>query len=368
MKLLFVGRKFGDVAGGVERQAITLMNAMCARAHQVGLLTWDKTDAKAFYPMDSRIRWHCLDMGDPMVLAGWRLRLARMGRMRSLVRRERPDVVMAFQHGTFLAFRLATLGLGVPVIAAERNAPSRFDHTSEGKHRALLFQTFRIAEKITIQLEAYREDYPAYLRERIVTIANPVQPAAGYAVPSGTPGEAKTLLSVGRLSYQKNQEALVRAFARLAAEFPDWRLRLAGDGEDRAKLERLAGELGIAPRVDFAGPVRDVSAEYVAAHLFCLPSLWEGFPNALAEAQAHGLPAVGFKDCAGINAMIRPGENGVLADGGFDDAALAGALRSLMADDQLRETLGHHARGIVENFVPDKIFTQWEDLFKSLKR
>lgn len=368
MKLLFVCRKFDGVAGGVERLAIKLMNAMCERAHQVSLLTWDKSNAEAYYPMDLRIRWHCLDMGDPLVVAGWGLRLARMARIRSLAHRERPDVVIAFQLGTFLAIRLALLGLRLPVIAAERNAPSRFDHTSAGKHRKTLFQTFRLAAKVTVQLESYKDGYPAYLGPRLITIPNPVQPAAAFATPSGRPGDPKTLLTVGRLSYQKNQTVLVRAFAQLAADFPDWRLRIVGDGEDRAKLERLVGELGIASRVDLPGPVRDVSAEYVAAHLFCLPSLWEGFPNALAEALAHGLPAIGFRGCSGINELTRPGENGLLVDADFDDGALSEALRSLMLDDQLRATLGRQATRITEDYVPDGIFARWEDLFQSVKR
>lgn len=368
MKLLFVCRKFDRVVGGVERMAVMLMNAMCERGHQVSLLTWDRANAEPYYPMDSRIRWHCLDMGDPMVVAGWGLRLARMARIRSLAAWERPDVVIAFQHGPFMTVRLAVLGLGLPVIAAERNAPSRFDHTRAGRHRKLLFQTFRLAAKVTVQLESYKDDYPAYLRPRIVTIPNPVQPAAAFATPSGRPGGPKTLLTVGRLSYQKNQEVLVRAFACLATDFPDWRLRIVGDGEDHAKLERLVGELGIASRVDLAGPVRDVSAEYVAAHLFCLPSLWEGFPNALAEALTHGLPAVGFRGCSGVNELIRPGENGLLVDDDVDDGALSKALRSLMLDGQVRATLGREATKISEDDAPDGIFARWQYLFESVTR
>lgn len=366
MKLLFVCRMFDGVAGGVERMAVTLMNAMCDRGHGVSLLTWDQSGAECFYPLDSRIHWHCLDMGDPMVVAGWWLRLTRMARIRSLVAREQPDVVVAFQLGPFLTVRLAILGLGTPVVAAERNAPSRFDHTRAGKHRALLFQTFRLAARVTVQLESYRDGYPAYLRSRIVAIPNPVQPAARFADPLGRSGEHKILLTLGRLSYQKNQETLIRAYAPLADRFSDWSLRIVGDGEDRGKLEQLARELGIGSRVVFAGAVCDVSAEYVAAQLFCLPSLWEGFPNALAEALSHGIPAIGFRACSGINELIRPGENGLLVDEDFSAEALSTALRRLMLDDDMRVRLGRQATGISQAYRLNPIITEWERLFGSI--
>ena len=66
------------------------------------------------------------------------------------------------------------------------------------------------------------------------------------------------------------------------------------------------------------GAVTDVAAEYAAADLFCLPSRWEGFPNTVAEALAHGLPAVAYEGCAGTGDLVEPGENGLLAAGNGD--------------------------------------------------
>ena len=368
MKILVVGRKFGGVAGGVERMAIVLLNALYERGHEAQLLTWDVDGAEAYYPMDPGIRWHRLNMGDASVKASWKLRLARQVRMRALIKRQRPDVIVAFQLGPFVAIRLAVLGLGIPVVAAERNAPQRFDHTRVGRHRVLWFQTFRMASTITVQLESYRNEYPPYLRERIEVIPNPVQGADGSAAPEGLVGQQKALLCVARLTYQKNQGVLIGAFAKIADSFPDWRLRLVGDGDLREQFVRLARDRGIAERVDFAGDIKDVSAEYASAHLFCMPSLWEGFPNAVAEAMAHGLPVVGFADCAGINELIRPGENDLLAAGVFDADELAETLGLLMADAPLRREMGEKAKRISHAYRAEHIFPMWESLFERLAR
>ena len=141
----------GGVSRNLGKQSIALLNAMYERGHEAQLLTWDVDGAEAYYPMDPGIRWHRLNMGDASVKASWKLRLARQVRMRALIKRQRPDVIVAFQLGPFVAIRLAVLGLGIPVVAAERNAPQRFDHTRVGRHRVLWFQTFRMASTITVK-------------------------------------------------------------------------------------------------------------------------------------------------------------------------------------------------------------------------
>lgn len=364
MKILFVGRKFGGVAGGLERISIMLMNALVARSHQIGLITLDAADAETHYPLDPAVDWHKLAIGDPLHKANWGERIARQGRMRALAKENAPQVILAFEHGTFLAVRLATLGLGIPVLAAERNAPQRFDYQPARYYQGLIFLSLLLAKRIAVQFESYRTHYPAYLRGRMVAIPNPVL-RAGKTVGKGRGNaERKVLLFVGHLAYQKNPEVLVRAFGMLAGEFPDWELQMAGAGEYRASLEKLTNKLGIADRVRFLGIVQDVAALYVQSHLFCLPSLWEGFPNALAEAFAHGLPAVGFAQCAGLNELIEDGKNGVLAAGNADPDSLAAALQELMGAPQLREQMGQAAIESVVRYQPDEIFDHWEALLQ----
>ena len=368
MKILFACRSFDNMAGGVERMAIAIMGAMCERGHDVSLLTWDRDGAASFYPMDSRISWHKLDLGDHLPKAGWGLRLKRARKVRRIVSALRPDVIIGFQHGTFISMRLFTLGLGSPVVAAERNAPHRFDHIAAGKHQGFIMQTFRLANRITIQCESYRSRYPAAVRPRMVTIPNPVFPAAGFAEPAGTAKAQKILLSVGRLSFQKNQMVLLDAFAGLAPEFPEWHLTLAGEGEDRKTLEARIEAHGLQERVSLPGAVRDVSSLYTASHLFCLPSRWEGFPNALAEAMSHGLPCVGFAECAGVRDLVRHGENGLLAEGNCNPRSLAVALREAMSDASLREEMGRNGIASMRDYGPEKIFDQWDAFFRAVAR
>ena len=363
MRLMFAARMIDHMAGGVERMIITIMNAMVARGHEVDLFTWDLRGAEAFYPMAPDITWHRLDMGSPSVKASKKLMWGRARTIRSLVCQRRPQVIVSFQDGPFLALRAYTLGLGIPVVAAERNAPTRFDHTSAGRHQRLIFQGLRSAARIAIQCESYRALYPAFLRERIACVPNPVLPAVWRARPdTPNPDGRFRLLSVGRLCYQKNYSMLVEAFAQLAPAFPDWDLVIVGDGEDRARLESLVTERGLERRVTLPGVSASIAKWYASAQLFCLPSRWEGFPNALAEALAHGLSAVGFAGCAGVRDLIVDGSNGLLADGNGDAASLTVALTTLMGDPALRASMGLMAVDSVRQFDPPTIFSRWEQI------
>jgi len=365
MRILFVCRKFDQIAGGVERMAIGLMNNMVDRGHEVSLFTWDQPDASPFYPLSSSVLWYKLALGNPDRRAGVSLRARRARRFREFARSRQPAVVIGFQDGVAYFAAVSLIGTSTPVIYAERNAPDRFAHVRAGRYRWWSYQKMRLAAAITVQSARYVERYPSYLQNRITVIPNPVSPPGGYATPNGDRHE-QTLLSIGRLSYQKNYPVLLNAFSRLAGDFPRWQLRIVGEGEERQSLETLVGDLGLLERVSMPGATTDVSAEYREADLFCLPSRWEGFPNTLAEAMAHGLPAVGFKGCAGVGELIESGQNGFLSEGNGDVETLTADLRRMMADAQLRVTLGQEARMIAQKFKPTRIFDEWETLFQNV--
>lgn len=366
MKILFFCRSFHQMAGGVERMSITLMNEMVSRGHRVELITWDRADAVPFYALDKNIVWHRVSSADPTQVAGLRGRLARARAVWRIARNFRPDMAIGFQYGSFIAAWLYMLGLRIPVICAERNAPSRHEFLAEGKRRNLVFQSMRLAHKITIQVDDYRAGYPAYLHPKIVTIPNPVFPVTTFADPQGNTGGRKTLLSVGRLSYQKNMPALISAFAKIAAQVPDWDLAIVGDGEDRNQIEAQLRQLNLGDRVRLLGAVgAGLSDLYTSAQLFTLASRWEGFPNALAEALAHGLPAVAYTDCAGMSALIAPHKNGLLAAGNGDVDTLAASLLILMNNDTMRMEYGMTARLITQKYAPAHIFDLWEKVLTS---
>ncbi|MEA3341571.1 MAG: glycosyltransferase, partial [Chloroflexota bacterium] len=148
------------------------------------------------------------------------------------------------------------------------------------------------------------------------------------------------VLHVGRLSYEKNVDLLLRAFAHIAGDYPAARLTIAGDGPDREALARLADELGLSERVCFTGfvPHEQLPALYQAADLFATGSTIETQGLVVLEAAACGLPVVAV-DALALPEAVHHTVNGFLSPPG-DEAALAQHLACLVADASLRQHMG----------------------------
>jgi len=353
------------MAGGIEHMATLIMNQMVKRGFRVGLITWDPSRAEAHYTLDDSIDWMKLDIGNTTDKAGWSLRLQRQVVLRRMAKEFSPDVAIGFQVGTFLAARTAMLGLGIPMIAAERNSPDLFDFVTEGKkQRQRADLALRLADCVTIQLDSYLEKYPANLRGRIVTIPNPVQAIKDPAFPNEHKNPPKRILHIGRLSYQKNQTFLVKSFALIAKDNPDWLLTLVGEGEKRTEIEQLINDLGLDEQVELVGKITDVDKWYRKSTFLAFPSLWEGFPNALVEAFRQGLPAIGFEKTAGVNELLRHNDTGLLTTA--DEMSFASAMQTLIDDLAFRQRAGRNAQASLLPYEPEAIFQQWATLFTKL--
>jgi glycosyltransferase involved in cell wall biosynthesis len=136
------------------------------------------------------------------------------------------------------------------------------------------------------------------------------------------------VLGVGRLVPQKDFATLVRAFARVRAR-RSARLLVLGEGPGRCELERLAGELGVACEVRFAGRVESAPAYMARAAVFALSSAWEGFGRVLVEALAVGCPVVSTDCPSGPREILEDGAFGPLVPVGNAEA-LAEAIEAVL--------------------------------------
>lgn len=161
-----------------------------------------------------------------------------------------------------------------------------------------------------------------------------------------TPAGRQVIGGMGRLSEEKAFDHLIRAAAELVRRGLDIELWIAGEGEEKEKLQRLAEELGVAERVRLLGFCRDTVAFYEALDVFCLSSLREGLPNVVLEAMAMGL-AVVATSVAGVPRLIENGGNGLLVPPG-EVPALSQALAEVLTDPDLRTRLGSAARATIE--------------------
>ncbi len=180
--------------------------------------------------------------------------------------------------------------------------------------------------------------------------------------PRETTGGPIVVGSVGRLSPEKGFDVLLRAAASLVGDGVPIRIVLAGDGPEREKLTRLAGELGIVEAVGFLGEIEhaDVPSTLAGLDIFAIPSTAEGFGVAAIEAAAMTLPVVG-SDVHGIPDVVTDGRTGILTPPG-DAGALAASILTLVGNAELRATLGAAGRALVEERY------RWEENAAQMER
>jgi len=193
--------------------------------------------------------------------------------------------------------------------------------------------------------------------------------ASVLPVPSSSEFSSTTtiLYPAAVLNRVKNQKLLIEAFALLANDFPEWKVRLLGkDATSYASsCRRLAERRGLGGRIEFVGFTKDLSAEYSRAAFVAFPSKLEGFPLALLEAAQFSLPAVVQNGLPGVDDIVRDGETGLVSTA--SPGAYAGALRRMMEDEALRRRLGERARAFcAERYSRGRILDEWETLLEGI--
>lgn len=365
MKLFFAIKRLDSAVGGAERVLCTMCSELVQRGHEVSILTFDQPGSQPFYPLDKRVKRIDLCVGDSSRPASFGETLLRMKALRRIVKAERPDVAVGFMHSMFVPLAFALAGTGVPVLGSEHIVPEHY--RTRPFQYLLLILVAPLLSKITVLSEAIRLRYPSIVRRRMVVMPNPVETASTVAN-VGCEKEKFTLLCVGRLDEQKDHATLLHAFAEIAQKFPQWHLRIVGEGSLRPELERLLVTLDLVTKVTLPGVTSDIGAEYRSAEAFVIPSRYEAFGLVTAEAMSHGLPVVGFADCPGTNELIKANRTGLLVELGIDRVrSLASALSNLMAEPALRQRLGDAGRQAIDNhFSPRYVCDQWEGLLRSL--
>ena len=347
--------------GGAERVLSSLANGWRRDGHTVTLVTLQGGRESPFFPLDPGVSLTPLGVSRPSrhVLDAVATNVRCVRALRAAFRQSRPDVIVSFLTAANVLSLLAAAGLPAPVIVSERTHPALCP--LPGVWRWLRKRIYPRARAVVVQTDRVAAWFPGWMRSRVVVIPNPVaRPNHSGARKAGPEGRG-AVLGVGRLTREKGFDLLIRAFAEATRPHDGWDLVVAGDGPERQALAGLAASCGVADRVRLIGRQADIRHTYAAADIFALPSRFEGFPNALLEAMAAGLPAVAADCLAGPREIICNERNGLLVKT-ENVKALALALSRLITDASLRQRLGAEAARVVDTYDAEAIRQRWNAL------
>lgn len=379
MKLSFVTANLGS--GGAERVTSLLANQFCQKGYDVEIIFF--RDRLIFYELDSRVK---------VVVIGEECHSNAMWRkvlwLRNYVEKTKPDVVIPFRVSVYCTTILSLLGLSVPIIASERIDPRIPDSYWTLLRKILL----PFVKHFVVQTNYIKSYYPKFIQKKTTVIPNPVrdevfslpQPSLkgggdkryespGGLLAQGANAESSVrsqklnrIISVGRLYPQKNQEMMIRAFAKVADDFPDWQLVIFGEGPLRAELESLVSSFKLQDRVLLPGRTENVVGELRKSKIFCLSSDYEGMSNSMIEAICVGLPIISTK-VSGTEDLVKDGENGLLIEIG-DENSMSRGMKRLIEDDNMMNKMSKNSCCSGKLFRLENIVEKWENVFNMIER
>lgn len=324
--------------GGAERVMSELANIWSSQGHEIHLILL--AEGEQFYLLADNIIIHRLGFKinqNPIQKLFSLLKM--LIQLRKLISKLNPSFVLSFMNKYNIFTLISTYGLKQRIIVSERDSPTEKLPDITNKLRKA---TYPLAYGVITQTELSK----LFIQNEIgnkntISIPNPLKE---ISFDSNIKKE-KIILNVGRLVPKKGQHHLLEAFAKM--NLPDWKLVLLGEGDLRKELEKRVSELGLDNNVMMPGAVKNIDEWLQKSSIFAFPSLFEGFPNALAEAMASGLACVSFDCDTGPRDLIQDGKNGFLIQVG-DVELLTNRLHSLVIDDSLRMQFSHEAKKIGE--------------------
>jgi glycosyltransferase involved in cell wall biosynthesis len=376
--------------GGAERVASTLANHWAQLGHSVTMMTFSDPNSDAF-ELGPTVRRVVIGGAQAQagLLPALRKNALRWHRVRQQLQTSQLDVALSFLNVPNSCLALAGLGTRTVCIGSERSyPPSEVFSAAEKWARWLMYGALDA-------VVAQTEDTAAWLRlhtraKTVVAIPNPVQLPLPSTQPSVNPQQwlrtdARVMVAIGRLNEGKRFESLIRAFAQASAGPNDrpsdgpsggpsdgppnapqdtrhWQLVILGDGPLQASLQALVSMLGLQGRVCLPGRVGNVGDWLARADAFAMTSRYEGYPNALLEALASGVPAVACDVLTGPRELIQHGVNGLLVPD-HSPEALTAALRQIMTEDTLRRRMATQAHSTLHSHAINTIVARWEAVF-----
>jgi Glycosyltransferase len=286
-------------------------------------------------------------------------------RLRAMLKDYAPNVIHTMHFTGNYHGRLATIGMGVPIIVHLHNVKRErrpFRRVADKVLSYLTTSYLAVSQAVAGAAHAHHNLagrpvqvlYNALIPERLVYAPLNLKETYGLDSP--------VVLSVGRYVPQKNLDLLIQAVAILRDAGQPVSLIMVGEGQERSRLERLCSELDITDRVVLAGYRSDVPAFLNAADIFVMPSAYEGLPIAHLEAMYCGLPAI-------VSEYVPSREiakDACLACK-LDPKDIADKITRILSDTELRDRMSRQAMAVAQEHTMQRYVRSLYDIYCNLQ-
>lgn len=358
MKILFYINILSD--GGAERVVANLASLFSKNDFDVTLVTTFKTPNEYdVFPGVKRIELEEKNSKKNNRLIR-NIRLIK--KLRKIIKSEKPDVVISFMKEANFRAIIASSFLRVKTVVSVRNDPKVIYKGITGKFVSKFIMPK--ASGCVFQTEEAMSYFSKKLQKKSKVILNAVKNE--FYLINREPVDGK-IVSIGRISPEKNHKMLIEAFSSVTNKYPNAKLEIYGTKYLEDEINETIKKYNLENIVSLKGHTNNIADVLSTADIFVLSSLYEGMPNSLMEAMAAGVPCISTDcPCGGPKMLITNYENGLLVK--VNDAnEMAKAIMKLLDNKEYKEELGINAKKRAAMFKTDLVFNEWKDFIMSIK-
>ncbi len=365
MKLVYIVNRI-DGPGGLERVLSIKASRLADHYnYDVHVITLNQTEGELFYEFSPKLQYHNINVSGNPISYIYRY----SSQLKQKIKEIKPDVIAVCDDGLKGLLLPFFIGKSCPIIY-ERHVSKNVELQQEKrslKSRLVTKVKFKIMnyggglyDRFVVLTEGNKNEWDL---KNLMVIPNPLS----FYPDQRSTLQNKRVLAVGKHCFQKGFDRLLQSWKSIHENHPNWRLDIYGTIEPKEKLADLAEELGISESVHFFPPVKNIAEKYKESSIYAMSSRYEGFGMVLTEAMAYGVPCVSFDCPYGPSDIITHNRNGLLVEN-HDIVSFAKAISKLIADNEMRSSMGEDAKEAVKRYLPEKIASEWNDLFTSLTK
>jgi len=360
-KLLYITTNL-DNTGGVARILSVKLNYLVQKYdYNIFVINTNKKSNTFFYSFSEQIKFYFLETK----LTSLKNIFKYKKELNTLINEVRPDIIINCDNG--LKGSLASYFIKYKAILIYESHGSKNINVATFKERfKIKLSNFILDRSINkynkfIVLNNFEKDF--WKSSKILTIPNPIW----FELPKNTKELVDNIVvAVGRHSYEKRYDRLIKIWKEVIKEHPNWILKIYGEKNEDIQIEKDINKLNIADNVIICTPVKNIQNVYLNASLLLNTSSSEAFGLVIIEAMAYGLPVIAFNNISGPKSIISTNENGFLIDEN-DINKYIEKTKLLISNQSLRQQMGVNAKNSLKRFELQSIMKLWHNLFQSIQ-
>ena len=378
MKLLYIVKSI-EQYGGLDRVLSEKMNYLAEKLnHDIYLITYELGNHPFSFPISSKIHHYDINVrfftiiNQPIykrIFKYIKMRYNFKKRLHEKIRNINPNTIICMTDSFPILNIIIRESINYNIII--ENHVDKCDYLKAPHYKnPLFYQIFNLFDKYIISqiklcnrfIVLTQNDYNSWINglPQISIIPNPIS----YIPDNQSSLQKKQIISVGRLTYQKGFDLLIKSWKIVSSKHKDWHLCIYGDGNDLTMLQKEIISNDIH-NVTIHKAISNIYEKYLESSIYVMSSRYEGFGLVLIEAMSCGLPCISFDCPSGPSEIIKHGHNGLLVENG-NIIKLAENIIYLIENDEARSLMGNNAKSYIKRYHKDTIMNQWEQLLKQV--